>query len=150
MWATGNTIKGLSQHDSQPPYVHNECHRQAINTPLFRDVKSSRKCPITPQHNAHPPPLFETVFFPARWKPAPHVQPEPASSLPACFQHWGFPPPPPPAPSLLLSPPPLLPPPLAPSPFWLRACRPSHLTGSSHGLLTQFPPGSQGSLRSPV
>lgn len=26
----------------------------------------------------------------------------------------------------------------------------SHLTRSSHGLLTQFPPGSQGSLRSPV
>lgn len=54
---------------------------------------------------------------------------------------------PPPPTSSLLQPPPSLPNLALGMRTRLSA---SHLTRSSHGLLTQFPPASQGSLRSPV
>lgn len=53
--------------------------------------------------------------------------------------------------SPFLTPPPFLPPSLPNLALGMRTrLSASHLTRSSHGLLTQFPPASQGSLRSPV
>lgn len=154
----GNTIKYIiSYYDSKSLYVHNESHREFTNRPLFMDIRSSWKCPITSKHNTQtppsppPPPPFplQTVFLPARWKTAPHVQAEPASSLHACFQNWVLStlPPPFPLPFSLILLPSSLP---FPAPGLQTHLSASHLTRSSHGLLTQFPPGSQGSLRSPV
>lgn len=73
----------------------------------------------TPTHRTPHPLVLHTVFFPARWKTAPHVQAEPASALPAYFLFYS-----PfscPLPFPLSSSPSIL---LPPSPLWLWACRP--------------------------
>lgn len=105
----------------------------AINRPLFRDVTSSRKCLILVNTTPLQPPCFTDSVLPRRWKTAPHVQAEPASSLPASFQHWVFSPllPPPPFLSILLLSYLLLPP--SPAPLWLQACRPFFLPATWPG-----------------
>lgn len=120
-----------------------------VNRSLFRDVTSSGKCPITPQYKTQPIPLLcrqcslhmmKDSLSRAGW----------GSQLPArplAFSTESFLLLPPPFSSVLLPSSSSLPSLAQGLQTHLSA---SHLTASSHGLLTQFPPGSQGSLRSPV